>query len=110
MTLRLLRTFGVPEILLLAAMMTPSTAAGQTTGTLTGVVLERGNGQPVVGADVRVDGTNVTALTNAVGRFQLEGVPVGRPTIVVRAAGFLELRLADVQVSTGGVTSVSAEL
>jgi outer membrane receptor protein involved in Fe transport len=95
---------------LLAAMLTPSTALAQTTGTLTGVVLERGTGQPVAGAEVRVDTTNLTTSTNAIGRFQLEGVPVGRATIVVRAQGFLDVRLADVLVSAASATPVSAEL
>lgn len=110
MTLKLVRTLGVLGLSLLAAMLIPSTALAQTSGILTGVVLERGTGQPISGAEVRVESTNLMTSTNAIGRFQLDGVPVGRATLIVRAQGFLDVRLTDVQVSATPGPQVSAEL
>src|SRR6476660_7189315 len=97
---------------LLAAMLMSSLAAAQTpaTGVIAGVVLERGSGQPVADAEVRVDNTNLRTSTNAIGRFQLPGVSVGRITLLVRASGFLELRLSDMQVAAGTPLTISAEL
>jgi iron complex outermembrane receptor protein len=97
---------------LLAAMLVSSVARAQTpaTGVIAGVVLERGSGQPVADAEVRVDNTNVRTSTNAIGRFQLPGVSVGRITVLVRASGFLELRLSDLQVTAGTPLTISAEL
>src|SRR5690242_7945202 len=109
MTLKVLRTLQVLGMLLLALTITPSAALAQT-GTITGVVLERGSGQPVAGAEVRVEATNLTASTNAVGRFQLQGIPVGRANLVVRASGFVDLSVPGLEVSAGAPTPVSAEL
>src|SRR6185503_7773764 len=97
---------------LLAAMLVSSLAAAQTaaTGVIAGVVLERGSGQPVADAEVRVENTNLRAVTNAIGRFQIPGVSVGRVTLLVRAAGFLDLRVADQQVTAGTPLAVSAAL
>src|SRR5262245_33620030 len=110
MTLKPLRTLEVFGTLLLAAIVPPSKALAQTTGALTGVVLERATGQPIAAAEIRVDTTTLVTSTNAIGRFHLEGVPVGRATIVVHAPGFLDVRLADVLVSAATATPVSAEL
>jgi len=93
-------------------MLVSSLAAAQTaaTGVIAGVVLERGSGQPVADAEVRVENTNLRAVTNAIGRFQIPGVSVGRVTLLVRAAGFLDLRVADQQVTAGTPLAVSAAL
>src|SRR5262245_37699666 len=85
-------------------------AAVAQDGTISRGVLETGSGQPVAGAEVRVEATNATTSTNAVGRFQLQGVPAGRATLVVRASGFVDLRVPGLEVSAGAVTPVSAEL
>jgi len=109
MILKRLRTFEVLGVLLLGLTIAPAAALAQT-GTITGVVLERGSGQPVAGAEVRVETTNATTSTNAVGRFQLQGVPAGKATLVVRASGFVDLRVPGLEVSGGAATPVSAEL
>src|SRR5262249_56661498 len=80
MTLKRLRTVEVLGVLLLGLAVAPAAALAQT-GTITGVVLERGNGQPVAGAEVRVEATNATTSTNAVGRFQLQEAPPRRATL-----------------------------
>jgi outer membrane receptor protein involved in Fe transport len=105
-----MRTFQVLGTLLLAVIVTPSKALAQTTGALTGVVLERGTGQPIAAAEIRVDTTTLVTSTNAIGRFHLEGVPVGRASLVIHAQGFLDVRLTDVLVSAATATPVSAEL
>ena len=90
-------------------MVMPASALAQT-GTIAGVVLERGSGQPVAGAEVVVDTTNLKTSTNAIGRFQIPAVSPGRVTVVVRAPGYLEQRLSDVQVAAGTSAAISAEL
>lgn len=52
------------------------TLHGQGTGALTGSVTDP-KGAYVVGAQIRVDGTNATASTDRTGHFTLLGVPVG---------------------------------
>jgi len=90
-------------------MVMPPSALAQA-GTIAGVVLERGSGQPVAGAEVGVDNTNLKTSTNAMGRFQIPGISPGRVTVVVRAPGYLEQRLSDVQVAAGTSATISADL
>ena len=88
----------------------PAAAEAQTTGTIAGTVVAVETGQPVPNAVVLVDGESLAAVTNAVGRFEIAGAPAGAVGLTVQAAGYLELRVADVQVVAGAAAAVTIEL
>ena len=94
----------------LVVLSMQSAMAQVTTGTITGVVVARDGGQPVIDATVAVEGTSLTAVANGVGRFRLEGVPPGQVVIVATGPGFLELRVPDVRVTSNDATSLIVEL
>jgi outer membrane receptor protein involved in Fe transport len=83
-------------------------AAEQQLGAIAGTVAASANGRPVAEAVVTVEGTALFAVTNAVGRFVLEGVAVGSRVLIVQAPGFLDLRIPSVQV--GPETPVSLRI
>lgn len=85
-------------------------AARAQTGTIAGTVAARESGRPVGEAVVSVEGTRLTAVANAVGRFRIDGVPAGQVTLVTVAPGFLELRAPGVQVQANGTAQVTIEL
>lgn len=58
------------------------------TGTLRGVILERGTRRRLAGVVVGVVGTDLEATTDSEGRFTLPGVPAGARRLVVLASGF----------------------
>jgi outer membrane receptor protein involved in Fe transport len=73
--------------------------------TLSGMVVARSTGQPIVGATVTTEGSNVSATTNGFGRFELSGL-TGPATLTVTAPGYLDLRVPNVQ----GQAPVTIEL
>src|SRR5690242_8209696 len=75
-----------------------------------GVVISKQSGQPVVGAEVSVEGGSQRATTDGGGRFRLEGLPPGRVVLVVKAPGFLELRTAELSARSGEPTQATIEL
>jgi len=85
-------------------------AQGAQTGTITGTVVARETGRPVAEAVVRIDGTNLSAVANAVGRFRLESVPSGSTVLVVQAPGFLEMRSPAVQVRANEASTINFEI
>ena len=87
----------------------PVQASAQQTGTIAGTVVAGEDGRPVAEALVTIDGASPSAVTNAVGRFELVGVPAGAAALTVQAPGYLELRVPDVQVTAGAAT-VTIEL
>ena len=75
-------------------------AEAQAGSGLSGTVVARGTSQPVVSATVTVEGSGAMVATNALGRFEL---PIGAApvTLVVRARGYLEVKLPGVQPQNG---------
>lgn len=62
------------------------TMAG-TTGKISGVVTDQLTGAPIAGAVVRVEGTTLSAVTDAEGRYTILNVPVGKHTLMASLLG-----------------------
>ena len=79
---RLLRSF----IIILFPLTFILKVSGQT-GNLHGNVKDN-TGQPVVGANIIVDGTNYGAVSNDKGQFVIEHIPYGKYTLTISFIGF----------------------
>jgi outer membrane receptor protein involved in Fe transport len=97
-------------IVLLASSTDEALAQAGQTGSIAGTVVTREGGRPVAGATVVVEGSNLTAVTNGVGRFRLDGVPAGRAVLIVEGPGLLQLRIPDVQLSPNDTVALVVEL
>ncbi len=79
-------------LLLVASLLAASPALAQQGGVVAGSVAGS-SGQPVAGALVRVDGTQLGTSTDASGRFRLTGVPGDQVTLEVRRIGYRAQRI-----------------
>ena len=64
------------------AFLLPTEVVAQE-GTVTGLVAAATTGQPINGAQISIEGTDLGSLTNASGRFLITRVPVGTYTVQV---------------------------
>ncbi len=94
--------------LLLCAFAAPL-ATAQTTGKLAGRVTDTA-GQPLIGVNVRIDGTQRGAITNTDGDYFIIGVPVGTYTVVASYIGFTTQRVENVRVSVDRTSEVNFQL
>ena len=62
--------------------------AQRSTGTVTGRVIDRQTMRPLVGAQVRVSGTDRGASTGEAGAYRITGVQAGSATIVAQRIGY----------------------
>ena len=62
--------------------------------TVTGVVISEEDGQPVIGASVRVENTQLGAITDVDGRFRISNVPSSAKTLIVSYVGMQEQKVA----------------
>src|SRR4051812_6851004 len=85
---------------LAAGVCLAGSEARAQTNPLAGTVISRVGGQPIAGAIVAIEGTNVSSASNAAGRFRLDAAAAGPVVLVVKAPGFLDLRVPDVPVGT----------
>ena len=83
--------------LLMVALLSMSIGiASAQTLTVTGTVVAEGDGQPVAGAYVLVNGTTIGTITDANGKFGIKAVPADAKEIIV---SFLGMRTASAKVS-----------
>ena len=92
------------------ARVAPGHAQSAQVGTIAGTVVAREDGQAVAEAVVVIEGADLTAVTNAIGRFRIENVPPGDVVLIVQASGFLELRVPSLQIPPNETMPLTVEL
>ena len=80
-------------------------AASAQSGVVTGRITDDRFGQAVQGAAVDVEGTRLTAVADADGRYRIADVPAGARSIVVRHIGYTLARQAVTVPATGQVVA-----
>ena len=103
----MLRNLGTLSLMLLLA--TPLVAVAQNTGRLAGVVVDD-LGDPLPGANVILEGTQLGAATDIDGNYFIIGVPVGTYDITASFVGYQTQTVEDLQVSSGYTTEQNFEL
>ena len=100
--------------LLALALFISQFALGQgiTTGSVTGTVEDQQQ-QVIPNASVTAiqNGTNTSfsARTNAVGAFEIRGLPVGSYNVTIEASGFSKIQVNNVATNAGRATSVGIQ-
>lgn len=79
-------------------------------GSITGKVLDAKTSEPIIGANVVIEGTTVGAATDLEGGFRINSVKPGTYTIVVSFITYKTQTLTDVVVESGKVTSLEIPL
>src|SRR5688572_3339345 len=85
------------------ALATPLLAQ-RSTGTIAGQVIDRQTMRPLVGAQVRVTGTDRGALTGEGGTYRITGVDAGTVTVAAQRIGYAAVSRA-VTVTPDGTTT-----
>src|SRR5213592_815986 len=78
-----------------------------TTGKISGKVTDTKTSTPIVGAIIKVDGTNLGAESDATGDYVILNVPVGTYTVRCTYLGYESLVQTDVRVSAAITTTLN---
>ncbi len=99
-----MKTRFIPTTLLLATLFLVSagTVTAQTQ-VVKGTILDEQTDYPLIGATIRLIGSDPVkgTITDVNGQFRLEDVPVGRQTLAVTYVGYKGLTLPNVLVTSG---------
>ncbi|MCK5597970.1 MAG: TonB-dependent receptor, partial [Candidatus Eisenbacteria sp.] len=110
---RLSRESGFACLFLLVALVVVLVAApafGQTTGRITGKVTDAKNGAPLPFANVSIIGTAYGNITNQLGEYVIDYLPVGTYVVQVSYMGYETSRMSDVVVEPDRSTTVNVSL
>lgn len=105
LTLHPFRSFFLPLFVMLHLVA----FAGQT-GKIAGRVVDAATGEPLVGANVMLQGTTLGAATDVDGFYTINNIPPGKYSVVVNFIGYRRLITTDVIVKIDLTTRVDAKL
>lgn len=95
-----------PWVIACAVLCAAAPAAAQTNGSITGHVRQRDGGQPVIGAELGLDGRWLVQ-TDSTGLYRIREVRSGWHVVTMRAIGFDAARRDSVLVRASQVTVVN---
>ncbi len=82
----------------------------QTTGKIAGKVFDAETNEPLIGANIVVEGTNYGAASNIDGEFYIINIPPGKYNVRISMVGFTPVTFKDVVVSVNRTSSVETKL
>lgn len=96
-------------IFICVVLMIPSGVFGQapSTGRITGVLVDSQTGEPLIGANVYLDGTSIGAGTDLDGSYVILNVPEGTYTLVISMLSYAETRVTDLKVKANETTQIN---
>ena len=80
------------------------------TGKIAGTITDRETGDPLIGANIIIQGTQIGTATDLSGRYTLLNVPPGRHTLQVMYMGYQSVEVQDVAVKIDRTTTIDVEL
>jgi outer membrane receptor for ferrienterochelin and colicin len=79
-------------------------------GKIHGTVLDAQSKEPLIGANILIQGTNLGSATDIQGEFVILNVPVGTYTVQATYVGYRALTISNVRVNTQLTTEVDVKL
>src|SRR3984893_14888523 len=92
------------SVFALVLLACPALAVGQGNGVIRGRISDAATGAPLVGVQVRVDGTTIGAQTGTDGTYTITGAPPGSRFLSARRLGYAPQRLAVTVPAAGDAT------
>lgn len=79
-------------------------------GIVSGMIVDKENGSPLIGANVFISGTSLGAATDLQGSFRITSVPPGMYSVKASYMGYESIEITEVAVKAGEVTSLNFSL
>ncbi len=96
-------------LFLLFCGLSTSTVFAQQ-GKISGVVVDKENGETLIGANVLVGGTGIGAITDLDGKFTLVSLPPASYTVIISYVGYHSVTVQNVEVLGDKVTTLNVSL
>ena len=101
--------FDLQKVLIICCAVLQTVFAG-TTGKLTGAITIKDTGEPLVGANILIEGTGLGAATDLGGNYFILQVPPGKYSVRFTMIGFQDLVMSNVRVQVDLTTRLDGAL
>ncbi len=82
----------------------------QTTGTITGTIVDGNTGDPLIGATIMVEGKSLGALSKLDGKYRIANVPAGTYNLSITFLGYSPVKVTNLEVKPDEVVKIDAEM
>ena len=96
-------------IILLILALAGQSLAG-TTGKLAGYIKDRDTGEPVIGANIIIEGLHFGAAADLDGYYYINNIPPGKYKVIVSAVGYQKMAFENVSIRIDLTTNLDIEL
>ncbi|GMU95855.1 TonB-dependent receptor [Ignavibacterium sp.] len=79
-------------------------------GKITGRVIDTNDGEPIIGANVLIEGTNIGSATDLDGKFEIKNVPKGNYNLLISYISYASARIENLNIEEEKTTIVNAAL
>jgi len=83
---------------------------GQTNGKIMGKVVDKANGEALIGVNIILEGTSTGAASDLEGNYQILNVPVGKYNLIASMIGYTKTRVEGVEVKENETTVINITL
>lgn len=97
------------SVIALLGLLSFQALAG-TTGKIAGLVKDKSTGEPMVGANIYVEGQLYGSSSDADGYYFILNIPPGTYTLVGQMIGYQEMRITNVRINVDLTTKVNFDL
>lgn len=91
-------------------LLTYLSSFAQSTGIVSGNVIDKSSQKVIVGVSIQVVGTSSAAISDTLGQFRISGIRVGTYSIEITALGYVKKTLFNVPVTSGNENNFVIEL
>ena len=95
---------------LLSIVLFCGNAFSQGTGAIGGTIVDKQNGEALIGANIFLEGTTLGAASDLDGNFEIRGVPVGSYTLIASMVSYTKIRVTNVEVKSDQLTKLNISL
>ncbi len=98
------------RLILLGVLIGFSQVLPQTTGKISGYAKDANTGEPLIGVNIILEGTNYGAATNIDGFYAILNLPPGRYNLAASYIGYTAQKVVDIRVNIDQTTSIDINL
>lgn len=96
--------------LIILLIVIPFILFAGTTGKLTGIIKDAQTGEPLIGANILIEGTDFGAASNVNGEYVILNIPPGRYNVKISFIGYETVVYTDLIIIVDQTTQLSAEI
>jgi outer membrane receptor protein involved in Fe transport len=108
--MKLLRPSLLVQPILIALFFISNLVIAGTTGKIAGTVTDADTKEPLIGANVVLEGTQLGAATDIEGNYVILNVPPGVYSVVVSMVGYQKTRMTEVRVAVDFTTRLDVKI